>query len=218
MDEQKPAAKSAILQQPAGAGKTRTACRSPAPCGYDPCLRPAERARARSACVAALSRWRAWTAWRAKPRTSSDSRVRAPDYRQGQPLPAHATQGRISTVFIVIYTLIWLACSLTICLLSFFVGRCARKLPVIDDGLPWALHRSHVPYATKGSLHGQADGHTRPPGNSQASAARPATSSRPPTRTATPRGGNPGGGSPTPHAHMSRHPDMQPGPSSSPAR
>lgn len=61
-------------------------------------------------------------------------------------------------MFIVIYTLIWLACSLTICLLSFIVGRCARKLPVIDDGLPWVLHRSHVPYATKGSLHGQADG------------------------------------------------------------
>lgn len=67
-------------------------------------------------------------------------------------------------MFIVTYTLIWLACSLTICLLSFFVGRCARKLPVIDDGLPWALHRSHVPYATKGSLHGQADRPTCPPG------------------------------------------------------
>jgi hypothetical protein len=53
-------------------------------------------------------------------------------------------------VFIVIYTLIWLACSLTICLFSFFAGRCARKLPVIDDGLPWVLHRSHVPYPNQG--------------------------------------------------------------------
>lgn len=120
-------------------------------------------------------------------------------------------------MFIVIYTLIWLACSLTICLLSFFVGRCARKLPVIDDGLPWALHRSHVPYATKGSLHGQADGHTRP----ETAKHRPHPQQRHRARQLAPQrpaAGTPGGGSPTPHAHMSRHPDMQPGPSSSPVR
>ncbi len=66
-------------------------------------------------------------------------------------------------MFIMIYTLTWLACSLTICLLSYFVGRCSRKLPVIDDGLPWVLHRSQVPEAAKASLHGQADGHAAPP-------------------------------------------------------
>lgn len=86
-------------------------------------------------------------------------------------------------MFIVIYTLIWLACSLAICLLSFIVGRCARKLPVIDDGLPWVLHRSHVPYATKGSLHGQADGHTRPARKQPSIGHTPATSSRAPART-----------------------------------
>jgi hypothetical protein len=24
---------------------------------------------------------------------------------------------------------------------GFFVGRCARRLPVIDDNLPWTMHR-----------------------------------------------------------------------------
>ncbi len=48
-------------------------------------------------------------------------------------------------MFIVIYTLIWLVSSVVMCLLSFFVGRCARKLSVIDDGLPWVLHRGQVP-------------------------------------------------------------------------
>jgi hypothetical protein len=68
-------------------------------------------------------------------------------------------------MFLVIYTLTWLACSLSICLLSYFVGRCSRKLPVIDDGLPWVLHRSQVPDAAKGSLRWQADGHAAPPRN-----------------------------------------------------
>jgi hypothetical protein len=32
-------------------------------------------------------------------------------------------------------------------LFGFFVGRCARKLPVIDDKLPWAIHRDRWPAA-----------------------------------------------------------------------
>jgi hypothetical protein len=32
-------------------------------------------------------------------------------------------------------------------LFGFFVGRCARKLPVIDDKLPWAIHRGRWPAA-----------------------------------------------------------------------
>ena len=36
------------------------------------------------------------------------------------------------------------ASSLTLGLFGFFVGRCARKIPVIDDKLPWAIHRGQV--------------------------------------------------------------------------
>jgi len=48
-------------------------------------------------------------------------------------------------MFIVIYTLIWLAVLVVTNLFSFAVGRCARKLPVIDYGLPWVMHRSAAP-------------------------------------------------------------------------
>jgi hypothetical protein len=29
-------------------------------------------------------------------------------------------------------------------LFGFWVGRCARKLPVIDDNLPWTMHREQA--------------------------------------------------------------------------
>jgi len=48
-------------------------------------------------------------------------------------------------MFIVIYSLVWLAALAVTNLLSFAVGRCGRKLPVIDYGLPWVMHRSAVP-------------------------------------------------------------------------
>jgi hypothetical protein len=35
--------------------------------------------------------------------------------------------------------------SCILCVFGFFVGRCARKLPVIDNGLPWAISRSQIP-------------------------------------------------------------------------
>lgn len=48
---------------------------------------------------------------------------------------------------LVIYTLIWVAVSLTMCLFSFFLGR----LPVIDlSPLPWVVHRSYVPGPARG--------------------------------------------------------------------
>jgi hypothetical protein len=49
-------------------------------------------------------------------------------------------------MFIMIYTLLWLAVLAVTNLFSFVLGRCARKLPVIDYGLPWVMHRSAVPY------------------------------------------------------------------------
>jgi len=45
-------------------------------------------------------------------------------------------------MFIVIYTLIWLAASFTLSLFGFLCGR----LPVFDSsGLPWVVHRSWAP-------------------------------------------------------------------------
>ena len=37
-----------------------------------------------------------------------------------------------------------LVCSSIMCLFGFFVGRCARKLPIIDDNLPWTMHRGYI--------------------------------------------------------------------------
>jgi hypothetical protein len=46
---------------------------------------------------------------------------------------------------IVIYTVLLLACSSILCVFGFFVGRCSRKLPILDDNLPWAIHRGQIP-------------------------------------------------------------------------
>lgn len=40
---------------------------------------------------------------------------------------------------------ICLACSLVPCLFSFWLGRCARRLPIIDDNLPWTMSRDQAP-------------------------------------------------------------------------
>jgi hypothetical protein len=45
-----------------------------------------------------------------------------------------------------IYALILIACSSILGLFGFFVGRCGRKLPLIDDHLPWAIHRGQIPH------------------------------------------------------------------------
>ena len=45
-------------------------------------------------------------------------------------------------MFTAMYAALLLACTSVIGIFGFLVGRCARKLPVIDDNLPWAIHRS----------------------------------------------------------------------------
>jgi hypothetical protein len=45
----------------------------------------------------------------------------------------------------VIYTILLLTCPLALFVFGFFVGRCARKIPILDDNLPWALHRGQIP-------------------------------------------------------------------------
>jgi hypothetical protein len=49
----------------------------------------------------------------------------------------------------VIDIITWLACSFGLALFGFFVGRCARKLPIIDDRLPWALSRDQTMHANE---------------------------------------------------------------------
>lgn len=43
-----------------------------------------------------------------------------------------------------IYLLFLPACSVVMSLFGFFVGRCARKLPIIDNHLPWTMHLSQM--------------------------------------------------------------------------
>jgi hypothetical protein len=48
-----------------------------------------------------------------------------------------------------IYLLLLPACSFIMGLFGFFVGRCARKLPIIDERLPWTMHRGQIPLASE---------------------------------------------------------------------
>jgi hypothetical protein len=48
----------------------------------------------------------------------------------------------MSTVF----TIIWLTCSApAMGILGFWIGRCARTIPVIDNNLPWAMRHHRLP-------------------------------------------------------------------------
>jgi hypothetical protein len=58
---------------------------------------------------------------------------------------------------IAIYAALLPICSLIIGVFGFFVGRCARKIPVLDDNLPRALYRGQLPsseYITTTSIKG----------------------------------------------------------------
>jgi len=44
----------------------------------------------------------------------------------------------------LIYGFALVASSFTLGLFGFFVGRCARRMPIIDDRLPWAIHRGQA--------------------------------------------------------------------------
>lgn len=44
----------------------------------------------------------------------------------------------------VIYTALSLACSLILCIFSFWIGRCARRIPIIDRDLPWTMSREQI--------------------------------------------------------------------------
>jgi hypothetical protein len=46
---------------------------------------------------------------------------------------------------VLYYLLLLPTCSVVMGLLGFWIGRCARKLPILDDKLPWTLHRNQIP-------------------------------------------------------------------------
>lgn len=43
------------------------------------------------------------------------------------------------------FAIISVASTFTVFLFGFWIGRCARKLPIIDDNLPWTMHREQAP-------------------------------------------------------------------------
>jgi hypothetical protein len=49
----------------------------------------------------------------------------------------------------LIYGFALVASSITLGLFGFFVGRCARKMPIIDNKLPWAVHRGQAAAQSK---------------------------------------------------------------------
>lgn len=44
----------------------------------------------------------------------------------------------------VIYAVLLPICSFILGVFGFFVGRCARKIPILDDNLARALHRGQL--------------------------------------------------------------------------
>jgi hypothetical protein len=44
-------------------------------------------------------------------------------------------------MIMAIYAILLPSCSFIMCVFGFFAGRCARKIPILDNHLPRALHR-----------------------------------------------------------------------------
>jgi hypothetical protein len=45
---------------------------------------------------------------------------------------------------LAIYVALLPVCSFIVGIFGFFVGRCSRKIPILDDNLPRALHRGQL--------------------------------------------------------------------------
>jgi len=61
------------------------------------------------------------------------------------------TERRIN-MHTVTYFLIWMGCSLSLNVFSFILGRCARRIPLIDDCMvPWVMHRGAISSGAKSS-------------------------------------------------------------------
>jgi hypothetical protein len=44
-------------------------------------------------------------------------------------------------MIVVVYTILLVICPSALCVFGFFAGRCARRIPIVDDNLPWTIHR-----------------------------------------------------------------------------
>lgn len=54
----------------------------------------------------------------------------------------------------MIYILIWIGCPLSLGVFSFILGRCSRRLPLIDDCMvPWVMHRGAISSGAKNEQH-----------------------------------------------------------------
>lgn len=51
-------------------------------------------------------------------------------------------------MLIVLGGILLLPYSFMLCAFGFIVGRCARRLPVIDNHLPWTMHRGQESTST----------------------------------------------------------------------
>jgi hypothetical protein len=47
-------------------------------------------------------------------------------------------------MMLIIYAAIVLTRSVIVCIFSFWMGRCSRELPFIDDSLPWTMSRGQA--------------------------------------------------------------------------
>lgn len=61
------------------------------------------------------------------------------------PLPDTASERLPEIMAIAIYAALLPTCSFIIGVFGFFVGRCSRKIPILDENLPRALHRGQLP-------------------------------------------------------------------------
>jgi hypothetical protein len=68
-------------------------------------------------------------------------------------------------MIIAIYIALCLAVSLALALFGFFVGRCSRKLPMLDEHLPRVLYRGQLPPSDPPTASESATRTTRRPEN-----------------------------------------------------
>lgn len=54
-------------------------------------------------------------------------------------------------MFVVEYVLLMIACSSGLGLFGFFLGRCGRKVPIIDNRLPWTMYSGEVRHGDEDS-------------------------------------------------------------------
>jgi hypothetical protein len=47
-------------------------------------------------------------------------------------------------MFLAVCVFLWVTSLLGVFLFGFLFGRCARKLPIIDEALPWTLHWGQI--------------------------------------------------------------------------